>query len=135
MAKILTIDDEAQVMTLIQFVLEGDGHSVVMGDSDAPVSEQVGLHKPDLLISDCLSGTPKGCIDMILDVRRLEHGHMMPILLCTSQAPFELDPALETLGDGRTSVVYKPFDIGELRAMTRLALGESRPRESPPPSK
>lgn len=115
--RILIVEDEPKVTTVIKRSLEEEQHVV---DACATASEGdylASIQDYDLLIFDCL--LPDG------DGRKLcrslrQRGITTPVLLLTAKASTE-DKVLG-LDSGADDYLTKPFDVKELRARVR-ALG------------
>ena len=124
MARILAIDDDADILILIKSALEKDGHSVT-AEPSAERAEKNDLTGFDLILLDVMMpGTDgfafcrkiRGCVDC-------------PILFLTART-MESD-AEYGLGIGADDYIRKPFGVGELRARVNAHLRrEGRERKS-----
>ncbi|MBI5211081.1 MAG: response regulator [Elusimicrobia bacterium] len=118
MAKILLVDDEKDVVTLIKFVLVKDGHEVEAAYNGAEALKALGIDAapaaaglPQLIIMDVLMPV----LDGLATCKRLL-GHpeagKIPVLLLTAKG------ATPDMLQGLTNIVGhidKPFDPKQLR--------------------
>ncbi len=126
MARILLVDDERDVVTLIKFMLEKDGHTVVGAYDGAEALAKAGIEPrdetavvPDLVILDVMMPV----LDGESVRRRLEEDERtraVPVIVLTAKgAPPSGAPA------AGLSYLEKPFDPRVLRDMVAQRL---RPR-------
>jgi two-component system response regulator (stage 0 sporulation protein F) len=118
MSKILVIDDEDLVRTLLRTVLEMDGHTVMeAGDGRAGIAlyrEQ----RPDLVITDILLPELNG-IETIIELTR-EFLNVKVIAISGLQGEPEIFSRARLLGARRT--FQKPFNPKELLQAVRYEL-------------
>ena len=143
MASILVVDDERDVVTLIKFLLEKDGHSVLTAYNGAealellfaaaapkptePIGEEVQPPKavgalPDLVILDVMM--PQ--VDGYTASRKLADNpatRPVPIIILTAKGQmkdlFDSSPNV-------ASYVEKPFDPKTLREMVKTVLAKRK---------
>lgn len=120
MAHIMVVDDERDVVTLIKFLLEKDGHQVTTAYHGAEALEKLGVEPvanpsalPDLMIMDVLMPVMDGftaASRLAADPRT----RALPILILTAKGQtkdlFRLSPNVAAHLD-------KPFDPKELRKL------------------
>jgi two-component system KDP operon response regulator KdpE len=116
MAKILVIDDEAQIRKFLRISLGASGHSVSEADSASAGIAMVGAGGVELVILDL------GLPDMdgqeaITAIRELS---AVPIIVLSVRSQ-EVDK-IEALDRGADDYMVKPFSVGELMARLRAAL-------------
>lgn len=125
MAKILLADDERDVVTLIKFLLEKDGHSVVEAFNGAQVVALLGIdpprqgaERPDMIILDVMM--PE--VDGYTVARRLledDELRSVPVLVLTAKGKmrelFQVCPNV-------VEYLEKPFDPSKLRELVGRAL-------------
>ncbi|MEK7744246.1 MAG: response regulator [Elusimicrobiota bacterium] len=124
MASILVVDDERDVVTLIKFLLEKDGHTVSTAYNGAEALEILfaAAPKPDLVILDVMM--PQ--VDGYTASRRLADNpatRPVPILILTAKGQmkdlFDSSPNV-------ASYVEKPFDPKTLREMVKTVLAKKK---------
>lgn len=118
MARILVVDDERDVVTLIKFLLEKDGHHINEAYNGAEALEKLGVEPPsaevelpDLVILDVMMPV----LDGYTAAARLAENprtRAIPLLVLTAKGEmkdvFQLSPNV-------ASYIEKPFDPKDLR--------------------
>lgn len=124
MARILAVDDDADILILIQNALEKDGHSVT-AEPSAERAYRENLTRFDLILLDVMMpGT-----DGFAFCREIRDRVDCPILFLTART-VESD-VMYGLGISADDYICKPFGIGELRARVNAHLRrEGRERKS-----
>jgi DNA-binding response OmpR family regulator len=118
--RILVVDDDRDVQTVLARALERDGHAVSTAGSLGE-SRDVLPSGIDLLVLDL--GLPDGSgLELCKEVRI--QGLTLPILILTART--QVDARVEGLDAGADDFLSKPFALAELRARVR-ALGRRGP--------
>ena len=122
--RILVVDDEENIRTLVETYLKNDGYDVVTAATGEDAVDKVTSAAPDLVILDVrLPG-----IDGFEVLRRVRKQSEVFVIMLTARAD-ELD-TLVGLGVGADDYMTKPFSPRELvarvRAMLRRTRGEPR---------
>ena len=129
-ARILVVEDEADIAQLIKHTLEraGDAAVEVVGTGDAAL-RSVGESRPDLVILDLNLPSIDGS-----EVCRLIRGRpatsSLPIIILTARSS-EAD-RVAGLDLGADDYVTKPFSLRELAARVRAVLRRQPARATPP---
>src|SRR5215216_6320566 len=111
-AKVLIVEDEAQIRRFVRTALEEEGCRVHEAANGAEGLAQVGERKPDLVVLDL--GLPdRDGVDVIRDLRMWSS---VPVIVLSARA--EEDDKIEALDLGADDYLTKPFGIGELLART-----------------
>lgn len=115
MSKLLVVDDDLDMLTLVRMVLEKDGHQVDT-EADAAAVKPSRCQMYDLLLLDVMMPGEDG-FSLCSRVR----GEVdCPILFLTAKAE---DAALvQGFGLGADDYIKKPFSIAELRARVNAHL-------------
>jgi len=118
-AKILVVDDEADLVETIQFALELEGYNVLVASNGEEGLNIARQEKPDIILLDLM--LPK--LDGYKVCRLLkfdERYKSIPILMLTAKTQ-EKDKILgkET---GANEYITKPFDMDELMAKIKSYL-------------
>ncbi len=117
--RILVVDDERAIQTLLSYPLEGEGFEVVQA-----LSGEMGLERFDETIDLVLLDVSLPGIDGFEVCRRLRAGgSAVPIIMLTARTD-EIDTVLG-LELGADDYVTKPFSIRELTSRVRAALRRS----------
>src|ERR1700761_9694263 len=124
MAKILVVDDEAQIRKFLRISLGATGHQVIEAETAGDGIAQAKAEPVDLVILDL--GLPD--LDGQEAITAIREFSPVPIIVLSVRAP-EVD-RVEALARGADDYVVKPFGIGELMARLRAAL-----RQAPAPGK
>jgi two-component system KDP operon response regulator KdpE len=116
MAKILVVDDEAQIRKFLRISLGASGHQVVEAETAADgirMAKEPGI---ELVILDL--GLPD--MDGQEAITAIREASPVPIIVLSVRST-EVDK-VEALDRGADDYVVKPFGIGELMARLRAAL-------------
>jgi two-component system KDP operon response regulator KdpE len=115
-AKIIVIEDEAQIRRFVRQALEEEGCKIFEADTAKQGLIEAGTRKPDLVILDL--GLPdRDGIDLIRDLRGWSD---VPIIILSARS--EEDDKIAALDAGADDYLAKPFGVGELLARTRALL-------------
>lgn len=121
-ARVLVVDDDPRMLSMMRRVLEVDGYTVVVaGDGDAAL-DTVRSEPVDLLILDVMLPGRDG-FEVCRTVRR-ESG--VPILMLTARD--EATDKVTGLDCGADDYVVKPFNPDELMARVRALLRRVAPQ-------
>ena len=118
-ARILLVDDEPAVQTLLSYPLQKDGHEVVSAVDGREALERFAEQRFDLVVLDIM--LPK--LDGIEVCRRLRTRSQVPIIMLTAKDD-EIDKVLG-LEMGADDYITKPFSVREFRSRVRAALRRS----------
>jgi DNA-binding response OmpR family regulator len=120
-ARILVVDDEAQIRELVRLYLEREGY-VVRGCGDGPGAlDAVAEWSPDLMVLDLLL---PGMSGQEVCRRLREEGNQIPIIMLTARTT-EQDK-LAGLRGGADDYVTKPFSPAEVAARVGAVLRRAR---------
>lgn len=126
MAKILIVDDDADIVEAIQLVLEKEGYETALAYNRPEGMKQVEAEMPDLIVLDVMMDEPDDGIAMAQDLRRQQFDK--PILMLTSVAKvtgmkFGRDDEMVPVDE----FVEKPIDPATLVAkIQELLKGEGK---------
>ena len=120
MARVLVIDDEEQVRTLIREVLEGAGHEVMEAGNGREAMKLYEANPTNVVITDLVMPEQDG-LETIRELRR-RFPAVKIIAVSGAQQKLNLDLlyVAEKLGALRT--LEKPFDICKLVALVEELL-------------
>lgn len=114
MAKILVVDDEPSLRTMLTHMLEQDNHEVVVAEDGEQGLSLYRENLPDLVISDLVMPNKNG-IDMILELKK-EYPELRLIAISGGggiTGAFDYLPTAKLVG--ANAILKKPFGIKELR--------------------
>jgi len=125
MARILVVDDERDVATMLKFMLEKDGHVVETAHDGRAALNALGLETPDgrpvpdLVILDVMMPEldgPAVCARMFEDART----KAVPVLMLTAKGAMR---DLHALTPNVAAHIDKPFDPRSLRELIAGMMG------------
>ena len=117
MARILTIDDDDAVRSIVAHALTRDGHSVIQAADGVEGAARLHSHTFDLVITDLIMPNREG-IETIIELHR--DFPTLPIIAMSGAAESNSNLRMAQLLGAR-STLQKPFSIQELQdAVTRV---------------
>lgn len=122
--KILIIEDEAAVVTLLKYNLEKSGYDVCAamdGDEGLIMVEE---ERPDLLLVDWMLPHVSG-VEICRRLRRNSEHRNLPIIMLTARG--EESDTIRGLDSGADDYMVKPFSPSELQARIHALLRRARP--------
>ena len=131
MAKILVVDDESNILELIKFTLEKDGHQAITATDGDEGFRLVEREVPDLIILDIMM--PK--IDGLEFCRRLRSNpdtNRLPIIMVSARG--ETIDHVVGLELGADDYISKPFSPRELAARVKANLRHIQYQRIIPPN-
>ncbi|MEN3283429.1 MAG: hypothetical protein V7607_4569 [Solirubrobacteraceae bacterium] len=124
--RILLVDDEQSIQTLLSFPLRKDGYEVVQATDGREALARFGEGAFDLVVLDVM--LPR--VDGLEVCRRLRARSSVPIIMLTAKAE-EIDKVLG-LELGADDYITKPFSMREFRSRVKAALRRAgMPRRDP----
>jgi CheY-like chemotaxis protein len=129
MAKILVIDDDADIVTAARLTLEKAGHTVVDAPNGTIGLERIREERPDLIVLDVMMDTHTEGFQLALKLRNpdptspLAAYRDIPILMLTaihSTTPLRYEPDIDYLPVDL--FVDKPIDPDDLARKVRWVL-------------
>lgn len=118
-AKILLIEDEADLARLFEHALKRDGHLIRRAAEAAAGLEQLRRWEPDLILLDIVLPGMSGI--ELLEIMRRESP--VPVILISGRRrPADLAAGEQHGAD----YLSKPFSLGDLRSRVKLTLARGR---------
>jgi DNA-binding response OmpR family regulator len=114
--RILLVDDEQSIQTLLSFPLRKDGYEVVQATDGREALARFGETTFDLVVLDVM--LPR--MDGLEVCRRMRARSSVPIIMLTAKAE-EIDKVLG-LELGADDYITKPFSLREFRSRVKAAL-------------
>ena len=123
MPKILVVDDEPAMVTVLSEVLKGRQHEVLQATTPEKALQIVRDQSPDLVLTDIEmpQGKPTG-LEVLHQIKEINRA--LPVVILTGQATKER--AVAALRAGAQDFIEKPFQIDELVRRVENALFHSR---------
>src|SRR5579884_2388899 len=122
-ARILVVDDDPRILSMMRRVLEVDGYQVQSAIDGETALDLLRRDAPDLLILDVMMPGRDG-FEVCRCVRRES---VLPILMLTARD--EASSKVTGLDCGADDYVVKPFNPDELLARVRALLRRVQPRQ------
>lgn len=124
MRKILLIEDDSDLFSLLKYNLEKEGFSLVGQQTGKGAIELSRQHRPDLILLDIMLPDSDG-LDICKGIRRDPELAATPIIFLTARAS-ETD-RIVGLEIGANDYVVKPFFVRELIARIKLQFRNQAP--------
>ena len=123
--RILLVDDEHAIQTLLSYPLRKDGYDVVQASDGREALARFAEAPYDLVVLDVMM--PK--LDGLEVCRRLRANSTVPVIMLTAKAE-EIDKVLG-LELGADDYITKPFSMREFRSRVKAALRRAGMSRSP----
>jgi DNA-binding response OmpR family regulator len=124
-ARILLVDDEQSIQTLLSYPLRRDGYEVVQAKDGLEALEKFEEQPFDLVVLDVM--LPR--LDGLEVCRRLRSRSSVPIIMLTAKSE-EIDKVVG-LELGADDYITKPFSLREFSSRVKAALRRSEMSSSP----
>jgi DNA-binding response OmpR family regulator len=125
-ARILLVDDERSIQTLLSYPLRKDGYDVVQAADGREALERFAEQQFDLVVLDVMM--PR--VDGLEVCRRLRSRSPVPIIMLTAKSE-EIDKVVG-LELGADDYITKPFSMREFRSRVKAALRRAEMSASAP---
>ena len=115
-ARVLIVEDEADIRRFVRMALESEGHEAFEADCVSRGLIEAGTRRPELVVLDL--GLPDG--DGVDFIRDLRSWSTCPVIVLSARSA-EADK-ISALDAGADDYLVKPFGAGELMARVRAQL-------------
>ncbi len=122
--KVLIVEDEESIVTLLRYNLEGQGFRVSAAGDGEEALAMIADEPPDLLILDWMLPFLSG-IELCRQLRRRLETRHLPIIMLTAKG--DEGDRIRGLDSGADDYVTKPFSPSELVARVRALMRRSHP--------
>ncbi len=123
-ARIVIIDDEAQIRRMLRIALASEGYAVTEAENAMKGLTAVARQQPDLVILDL--GLPdKDGQKLLAELRDWSH---VPVIVLSARGLFQ--EKVRALDSGARDYITKPFSVEELLARVRAHLRDTSKPES-----
>jgi two-component system phosphate regulon response regulator PhoB len=122
--RILVVEDELPLATLLVYNLEAEGYQVEHVDNGDEAELRIAESPPDLLLLDWMLPGVSG-LEICRRLRSRDIARDMPIIMLTARG--EEGERVRGLSVGADDYVVKPFSTPELMARVRALLRRARP--------
>jgi len=111
MAKILIVDDDVSITTLLDRILNASGFEAVVVNESARTMDTARASKPDLFILDLMMPEPNG-FELCRMLRAESEFENTPILIITASDDYDSEAI--SYAAGANDYITKPFDQDDL---------------------
>lgn len=122
--RILVVEDEVPLATLLVYNLEAEGYQVEHVDNGDEAELRIAESPPDLMLLDWMLPGVSG-LEICRRLRARDTARDMPIIMLTARG--EEAERVRGLSVGADDYVVKPFSTPELMARVRALLRRARP--------
>jgi len=123
-AKVLIVEDEDSLVTLLTYNLKAEGYTVIHTASGNDAMMVVREERPDLVILDWMLPGLAG-IEICRQIRARPETKALPVIMLTARG--EEGDRIRGLQTGADDYVVKPFSVSELIARVKALLRRSAP--------
>jgi two-component system, OmpR family, phosphate regulon response regulator PhoB len=127
LAKILIVEDEDPLVTLLTYNLEAEGYEVAATKSGDEAIISVKEEQPDLVILDWMLPGLSG-IEICRQIRSSTDTRGLPVIMLTARG--EEGDRLRGLATGADDYIVKPFSVAELLARVKALLRRASPEKA-----
>ncbi|MBW4576136.1 MAG: response regulator [Aphanothece sp. CMT-3BRIN-NPC111] len=123
MKKILVVDDDKTLQTILRLYLEKRGYEVKLASSGIEALTVFEQDPPDLVVSDIMMPEMNG-LEFCRRLRSTRLGQLVPFIFLSAKG--ELEDRIEGHSTGADDYLTKPFEARELVAKIEAQLERSR---------
>ncbi|MCE4226261.1 phosphate regulon transcriptional regulatory protein PhoB [Methylobacterium sp. C25] len=123
-ARILLVEDEESLTTLLRYNLEAEGFEVDCVARGDEAELRLREHLPDLVLLDWMLPGLSG-IEVCRRIRARAETHTLPVIMLTARG--EEGDRVRGLSTGADDYITKPFSVPELLARVRALLRRTKP--------
>lgn len=118
-AKILIVDDDPDIVTMLEDRLEATGYSTVVARDGIQALEQVEQETPNLVLLDLDMPRLNG-IEVLKRFAKLKQAEDVPVIVMTAHG--SIQTAVDAMKEGAYDFLTKPLDKDHLLIVVRKAL-------------
>ena len=119
MTKVLIVEDETGLVTLLKYNLEKQGFETAVAMDGKIVMQTILTEQPDLILMDWMLPNVSG-IDLCREIRQTHDVKHIPIIMLTARG--EESDKVRVLSYGADDYMTKPFSVPELIARIQALL-------------
>lgn len=122
-AKVLIVDDEANIVISLEFLMQQAGYEVAVARNGEEALEQIASFHPDLILLDVMLPGLSG-FDVLQRVRQHADAHELPVIMLTAKGR-EVE-VTKGMALGANAYITKPFSTRNLLDEVRRQLDACR---------
>lgn len=116
--KVLIAEDDASIRHILQHLMKGAGHEILVASDGVEALDLAGREPPDIVLTDWMMPNLDG-VELCHRLRLAAAGRpYIYIILLTSRD--QKEDLLQGLDAGADDYIIKPFDADELKARVRV---------------
>ncbi len=120
--KILIVDDEPNILTALEFLLQRSGYEVLVAQDGGQALQLVDMHRPDLVLLDVMMSVTSGYEVCQRMRERSDLQHIKIVMLSAKGREAEVNKGLSM---GADCYITKPFSNKDLLARIDEVLHEA----------
>ena len=117
MAKVLIVDDDRTMVSLLSTLLELDGHEVFQATGEESFWKSMDRDQPDVVLMDVYLANTDG-LELLKEARANEKSRRVPFILSSG-----MELSDECLAAGANDFLLKPYNPDQLVAAINKQLG------------
>ncbi|KAF4516091.1 hypothetical protein B566_EDAN000329 [Ephemera danica] len=118
-AKLLIVDDDADIVTVLEDRLQASGYTTVVARDGQQALDQIELESPNLILLDLDLPKLTG-IQVLKRLAQIKHVEDLPVIVMTAHG--SVNAAVEAMKEGAYDFLTKPLDKDHLLIVIRKAL-------------
>jgi two-component system, NtrC family, response regulator PilR len=119
--RVLVVDDEENMRSLLEIVLSGAGYQVVCAEDNDSAMDLIKQNSLDLVLTDLRIGSDRDAGMRLLTWLR-DDGPGIPAIMMTAYGSVET--AIDAMKSGAVDYIMKPFKNDEIKLVVKRALDE-----------
>ena len=125
MARVMLVDDDRTMLSLLRTLLELDGFEVIEAPTLGDILEVARRESPHVLLMDCILPEIDG-LDLLQDIRRDEETRGMVVVMTSG-----MDYEERCMARGANAFLQKPYSPDRLFEVLRQQLNQAWDNQTP----
>jgi CheY-like chemotaxis protein len=125
MARVMLVDDDGTMLSLLRTLLELDGFEVIEAPALGDILEVARREAPDVLLMDCILPEVDG-LDLLQDIRRDERTRGMVVVMTSG-----MDYEERCMARGANAFLQKPYSPDRLFEVLRQQINQAWDNQAP----
>ena len=125
MARVMLVDDDRTMLSLLRTLLELDGFEVIEAPTLGDILEVARRESPHVLLMDCILPEVDG-LDLLQDIRRDEETRGMAVVMTSG-----MDYEERCMARGANAFLQKPYSPDRLFEVLRQQLNQAWDNQTP----
>ncbi len=125
MARVMLVDDDRTMLSLLRTLLELDGFEVIEAPTLGDILDVARRESPDVLLMDCILPEVDG-LDLLQDIRRDEQTREMVVVMTSG-----MDYEERSMARGANAFLQKPYSPDRLFEILRQQINQAGDNQPP----